>query len=163
MKCHNSVGKTFVSQDCKAKQNPCTAQEGPTQPWLLLSQSLGCFHLWAQQPRDELRGSQEMLAKGRRQQEPQGKGGPKAELLCPPSFPCPLGRGWTGAPGLPQGGSANCCSSPHQGSPARPSNAPGSWKFTHWLWTEWGTCLTAFGLVPHGSAGKENKPVNKIF
>lgn len=102
MKCYNSVGKTFVSQDCKAKQNPCTAQEGPTQPWLLLSQSLGCFHLWPQQPRDELRGSQEMLAKGRRQQEPQGKRGPKAELLCPPSSPCPSGEAGLELQGCPR-------------------------------------------------------------
>lgn len=43
------------------------------------------------------------------------------------------------------------------------ADSPGSCKFSHWLWTEWVTCLTAFGLVPHSSAGKENKSVNKIF
>lgn len=39
----------------------------------------------------------------------------------------------------------------------------GKCKSSHWLWTPCVTCLTAFGLVPHSCAGKENKSVNKIF
>lgn len=92
MKCYNSVGKTFVSQDCKAKQNPCTAQEGPTQPWLLLSQSLGCFHLWPQQPRDELRVPRKCWQRAEGSRSPRGGGGPRQSCCAPPAPPAPRER-----------------------------------------------------------------------